>query len=85
MPLPGFAVVRTMAWHNAPPGPHLWFRCPRDHLYCGVPLKPSPPNLKGCVWSWDGNRERPTVTPSINCNGKAGCGWHGHVNEGVVK
>jgi hypothetical protein len=28
----------------------------------------------GCMWQWDGNVERPFITPSINCQG--GCGRH---------
>jgi hypothetical protein len=83
MPDKGRALVRETEWSPGKPGPHLWFRCPRDRLYCGVPLKPSPPNSKGFSWDWDGNRENPTVSPSINCcNG--GCGWHGFINNGEV-
>ena len=43
-----------------------------------------------CIWKWDGNVERPTLTPSINCvaekGGKptGGCGWHGHITNGVI-
>lgn len=29
-------------------------------------------------WDWDGNREAPTFTPSINC---LGC-WHGYIRNG---
>src|ERR1700721_4305172 len=31
-------------------------------------------------WDWDGNREAPTFTPSINCEGN--CGWHGYIRNG---
>lgn len=31
-------------------------------------------------WDWDGNREAPTFTPSINC--EKHCGWHGHIRAG---
>ena len=30
------------------------------------------------AWEFDGNRDRPTFTPSINCGG---C-WHGYVQAG---
>lgn len=30
-------------------------------------------------WTWDGNREAPTFTPSINCGD---CGWHGYIENG---
>jgi hypothetical protein len=35
------------------------------------------------VWKWDGNLDKPTVTPSIEF--LAGCRWHGHLTEGVFK
>lgn len=31
-------------------------------------------------WDWDGNREAPTFTPSINC--EKYCGWHGYIRAG---
>lgn len=31
-------------------------------------------------WDWDGNREAPTFSPSINCGGH--CGWHGYLRAG---
>lgn len=31
-------------------------------------------------WAWDGNREAPTFTPSINC--EKHCGWHGYIRKG---
>lgn len=35
------------------------------------------------VWSWNGNREKPTTKPSIHCNpAKGGCGWHGWLTDG---
>lgn len=33
------------------------------------------------VWSWDGNREKPTLNPSILRT--AGCKWHGWLRAGV--
>ncbi len=33
------------------------------------------------IWGWDGNEEKPTVTPSIHCVGH----WHGHLNNGFLK
>src|SRR6266850_2693626 len=49
---------------------HILFVCPNGKR-CAVLLGPSfvdratPDGL--CVWQWDGNMERPTITPSINC------------------
>lgn len=34
----------------------------------------------GHGWHWDGNRERPTLFPSIQLNG--GCRWHGFLTRG---
>jgi Family of unknown function (DUF6527) len=73
---------------------HLLFVCPSGKR-CGVLVGPSPvdrPNPDACcVWGWNGDRDRPTLTPSINCiaekDGKptGGCGWHGHITAGVIR
>lgn len=31
-------------------------------------------------WDWNGNRESPTFSPSINC--ESHCGWHGYIRDG---
>ena len=56
-------------------GHRVYFQCPRGRSG-GVPIAPLK-NPNGATWQWDGNRETPTLTPSINCNGAGGCGWHG--------
>lgn len=33
-------------------------------------------------WTWNGNRERPTVTPSIL---QMRCGWHGYLTDGEFR
>jgi len=44
-----------------------------------IPLKPEPdPNEDD--WQWDGNREAPTLTPSINWVGV----WHGYMRAGQL-
>lgn len=73
---------------------HILFVCPNGKR-CGVLLGPSPVTRThpdaACIWGWDGNIERPTLTPSINCiaekDGKptSGCGWHGFITNGVMK
>jgi hypothetical protein len=35
------------------------------------------------VWQWNGDREKPTITPSIQLVG--GCCWHGFLTDGVFK
>lgn len=40
----------------------------------------------GDYWDWDGNQDKPTLTPSILSNkASGGCGWHGHLTAGVFK
>ena len=73
---------------------HILFVCPLGKR-CGVFLGPVAETRRNerepCVWAWDGNIERPTITPSINCiaekDGKptGGCGWHGFITAGVMK
>ena len=31
---------------------------------------------------WDGNRESPTISPSIGCDAR--CGWHGNITAGIL-
>lgn len=44
--------------------------------FCSLPLSGNKPP----VWQWDGNRESPTLTPSINVIGR----WHGWLREGKL-
>lgn len=67
--------------NGTPGGRYLLYLCPRGGGYCGVPITPHRlPN--GATWTHDGNDDRPTITPSINCVG--GCGWHGFVTAGEM-
>lgn len=54
------------------------FRCP-----CGCGLQSWLPVNRADVacWDWDGNRERPTLTPSILQSGLP-CKWHGFLTAG---
>jgi hypothetical protein len=63
------------------------FNCPLHDRCCGpliiawrTNLKRDPQGKNGGVaqWGWDGNRETPTFSPSVNCKG---C-WHGHIRKG---
>lgn len=75
---------------------HILFVCPNGKR-CSVLLGPAAvareasPGGRLCIWAWDGNVERPTLTPSINCiaekDGKptGGCGWHGYITNGVLR
>jgi len=62
----------------------MLFRCPECGSQHGVPLAPH----GNPGWHWDGNVERPTLTPSIQIlgHGKPGtenCRWHGYLTAGV--
>jgi hypothetical protein len=53
------------------------FKCPKADRTCGWLM------IRGASgdrpsWEWDGNRERPTFTPSVDCKG---C-WHGYIRAG---
>lgn len=73
---------------------HILFVCPNGKR-CSVLIGPSPVGREHpdalCIWGWDGNLERPTLTPSLNCvaekGGKptGGCGWHGFITAGVMR
>jgi hypothetical protein len=63
------------------------FSCPLYNRRCGpviiagrTKLKRDPQGQNGGVaqWDWNGNREIPTFSPSINCKG---C-WHGYIRKG---
>ncbi len=72
----------------------IMFKCPNGH-HCNVLLAPQPiarsSDDRCHVWGWNGDVERPTITPSINClaekDGKptGGCGWHGFITDGEMR
>lgn len=79
-------------WSVAEPGKEQMFEftCPHpkgNGRKCGfliiagkTEMKRDPQNGNGGVaqWDWDGNRETPTFSPSIDCKG---C-WHGYIRKG---
>lgn len=85
---PGEWQIRMVKDYRAPSGPvpHIFYGCPRGKGLCGVPIAPSPPNRLGFVWTWNQDKERPTLSPSINCTvEEGGCGFHGFMSQGVLK
>ena len=53
------------------------FRCP-----CGCGQESWLPVNRGQNgWNWDGNRERPTLSPSVLQSGLP-CKWHGYLRNG---
>lgn len=70
----------------------LFIECPhgvnhgREVLECERSLWRSPPIATGnppkaTMWQWDGSVDRPTIAPSIDCQG--GCGRHFTMTAGV--
>lgn len=60
-------------------GAHMFYVCPGNRV-CALRLQEGPPPGNQ-VWGWDGDMEKPTISPSINCHS---CGWHGWIKEGVI-
>jgi hypothetical protein len=66
----------TAQWTSEEPAAmSLIFICP-----CGCKAIRSVPVKGPQKWNWDGNRELPTLTPSILIVGE--CGWHGFLTGG---
>lgn len=80
----------TIGYEDAAPGQEVRFdfNCPKYNRRCGgiiiagkIPgLKRDGQNKNGGVamWDWDGNRDQPTFSPSIDC----GTCWHGYIRAG---
>lgn len=82
-------VFETEDFDLADPGKEqlFSFNCPKKDMQCaGLVIKGrtnaphDPMNKNGGVaqWDWNGDRDRPTFNPSINCTG---C-WHGYIRNG---
>lgn len=83
---------------DAEPRPPAFFgfKCPRlEGRHCNyLRIRGGPADDgKGATWQWNGNYDRPTLTPSINCLSHnpqnpaekyAGCGWHGFITSGML-
>lgn len=56
--------------------------CMPDGVVVSLPIRPVPKTGKlingGHSWQWDGNEEKPTLTPSVHCIGR----WHGFITAG---
>ena len=51
-------------------------KCPGCGHESSMDFKPRP----SPSWEWDGNLEKPTLSPSVNCVGC--CQWHGYLVRG---
>ena len=47
---------------------------------CRIYLEGEEHTYKGHWWTWDGNEEKPTITPSLWMKGT----WHGWLREGLL-
>jgi hypothetical protein len=58
-------------------GQQMFCFCLANGIGCRIPLRPLVDQKinRGHSWEWDGNEDKPTLTPSINAKG---C-WHGYV------
>lgn len=74
---------RFYRWADAPEGPFdgLDFRCP-----CGCGLVGALAFAGDVQWSWDGNLDAPTCSPSVGFYGmnsrEQGHHWHGYLVAG---
>lgn len=62
------------------------FRCRQGADWCSVLLRNRGQNVPNKMWDWDGNLDRPTLTPSINCTTPRDDGqpcWHGWLKQGT--
>lgn len=62
---------------------HIAFKDPTSSGCVALPLEPgeSPYAAPGNTWSWNGNADAPTITPSVHGKGTS----HYFVTNGVVK
>lgn len=72
-----FADAQPEAEGSAGAVARLRFVCPGCGELGGI-------NFSAGGWTWDGNREAPTCTPSI-LHDKGRCGWHGYLTAGEFR
>lgn len=62
---------------------HVWLAIPSPTCGGWTPIRIAVnrgPNLPGKAWGWDGNADKPTLTPSVHTYGH----WHGWVRGGQL-
>lgn len=52
---------------------------PKRYAFSRIPVKEGK-NETGQWWGWDGNEDKPTLTPSLHCIGI----WHGFITNGTI-
>lgn len=90
-PIQGRRHETTEEFHNAEVGDwafssddvHIFIETPVG--LCILQIDPKAfPEYKKPVWTWDGNRDAPTLTPSIRIRDHARGEWHGWMREGKL-
>lgn len=76
-----FTLYSPNEWNKG----EIYFVCPNKRE-CAVLIRNGEFQKLGGVprWGYDGNALAPTLTPSINCSGPSGCGWHGYMTGGKL-
>ena len=59
---------------------HIMARLP-GNIIANLALRGHGEQQNGATWQWDGDREAPTLTPSIDAKRPRG-GWHGWLKAG---
>lgn len=52
---------------------------PDHYLFQNLPVQQGQ-NISGWCWGWNGNEDKPTLTPSVHAIGH----WHGWVCDGML-
>lgn len=77
-------IFETLDYDPAEPGQEerFGFKCPKhpSNRCKGLLLRGVGHNIRPS-WVWDGNRDAPTFSPSINCLSCPGK-WHGYIENG---
>lgn len=60
-------------------GKVMWLKLP-DGAASAINLRPYKPDI-GASWEWDGNENKPTLTPSVHRVGS----WHGFIRNGRME
>lgn len=77
-PRPGFWEFR----HHPIAGSYMYFNCPCGcEFHDAINVVEANEKDKFGGWLWDGNEQKPTLTPSLRRN--TPCKWHGFLTSGV--
>jgi hypothetical protein len=69
-------------WFNDLENGEMWIHIPGDGPLPWPYVKPLD---SGACWHWDGNEERPSLTPSLHLKAGGETIWHGWFREGRLE